>query len=134
MLPQYLNNKRAFTLVEIMVVVGIIAILASLAIPAIVRSKMQANDTFAKKALKTLSTAAEWYSNQNSSTYPSDETALVNAAPPYLNQFFCTKTINGYSYGCTFQTSGYTLTATPTQIGSSGTTTFTIVTGGILTP
>jgi len=128
--------EQGFTLVEIMIVVAIIALLAAIAIPNLLRAKMTSNDALAKATLRAISTAAESYGTSNNGNYPGNETSLVSATPPYLNEAYCANSpIAGYNYNCaTMSTSGYSITATPVAIGSTGSTTETITTGGVLTP
>ena len=128
------NNKSGFTLVEIMIVVAIIALLAAIAIPNLLRAKLSANDALAKATLRSISTASESFGTANNGQYPSDITSLTGATPAYLNSAYCATTLSGYTYDCTFATTGYTVSATPVTVGSSGTTVYTIVTGGVLTP
>jgi type IV pilus assembly protein PilA len=123
-----------FTLVEIMIVVSIIAVLATIAIPNLLRAKMTSNDSVAKSTLRTISTSCETYANSNNGNYPIDEASLTSAVPAYTNKAYCGTAISGYNITCTFAASTYTLTATPMSVGSSGTTTYTITTGGVLTP
>jgi prepilin-type N-terminal cleavage/methylation domain-containing protein len=55
------RSNRGFTLIELMIVVGIIAIIAGIAIPSLLRSKMTANHGGAGAALKALVTQeATW--------------------------------------------------------------------------
>ena len=118
-----------------MIVVAIIALLAAIAIPNLLRAKMSANDAAAKATLKSLATVSETYAAANSGNYPTDMTSLTGATPPYISKNYCGTTVSGFVYTCPTQTaSGYTFVATPGNVGTSGTTTFTITTGGVLTP
>jgi type IV pilus assembly protein PilA len=127
-------NRKGFTLVEIMIVVAIIALLAAIAIPNLLRARISANDALAKSTLRTLSTASETFATGNSGNYPADISSLTGATPAYVNKDYCAQTVSGFNYTCPFNTGYYTFIGTPVAVGTSGTTTFTITTGGILTP
>ena len=125
------SAQSAFTLIEIMVVVAIIAVLAAIAIPNLTRSRTSANESSAQATLKTIGAALENYYAINNK-YPSDTNALLGAAPPYLNRDYFTGSTNGYTFTTTTLADyAYLITASPVS-SSTGTTTFTVSTGAVL--
>ncbi len=131
--------KSGFTLVEIMIVVAIIALLAAIAIPNLLRAKVSANDALAKATVRSISTAAEAFATANSGNYPTAMTDLTAPAsgPAYLNtDYNCAAgapgaALSGYQYQCDFLASGYTIAATP-ETANSGSMTVTVTTGGVM--
>ena len=50
-----MKTEKGFTLIELMIVVAVIAIIAAIAIPNLLRSRMSANEASAIGALRTIS-------------------------------------------------------------------------------
>jgi prepilin-type N-terminal cleavage/methylation domain-containing protein len=124
------KSHEGFTLVEIMIVVAIILLLAIMAIPNMVRTRINANDTSARAALKSISTALENYYGINN-IYPTDPSVLLGDTPPYLSQDYFAAAYNGYNFTYTITNYSYTITATPITPGTTGTSTVTITTGSV---
>jgi len=131
-------NRKGFTLVEIMIVVAIIALLAAIAIPNLLSARMTANTAAAKANIRSLSTAAETFSTANNGTYPAsvpELTQFIGSAAGYCADEGGTATaVQGYNYACTMTAGGYQFVASPVTVGTTGTTTYTATTGGVLTP
>jgi prepilin-type N-terminal cleavage/methylation domain-containing protein len=91
--------RRAFTLIEIMIVVGIVAILISLAVPNILRSRVIANEGAALANLRTVNSACQLY-HINNETYPSNLSDLVepNSNPPYMDPTLAAGQKQGYEF------------------------------------
>lgn len=127
-------NKKilsGFTLVEILVVVGILALLVSIAIPHLLRARITANESATRANLHMISTALETYALTNG-TYPPNTTALIGQSPPYLALDYFSGLYSGYGYVGTLAPYAYSVVATPAS-SSQGTAVYTVVTGGVLT-
>ena len=122
-----------FTLVEIMIVVAIIALLASIAISNLLRARRAANDVYAQATLKAISTSCETFAIIHSGNYPVVMNDLITTSPPILRVDYTAALTGGYNFTCpTFADTGYICAATPVSCNSSGTRIFTISTGSVI--
>ena len=132
-----MKRKRyllGFTLVEIIIAVGIIALIAAIAIPNLLRARITANESIAKATLSSIGKALEMYYSLNSS-YPNAEADLLtpNSNPPYLGTSYDGKTIRGYQYVYQLGGANYRIVATPQNCGVTGKKVFTIQQNNVIT-
>lgn len=104
------KSNSGFTLVEIMIVIGIIALIAAISIPNLVRTRLGANEKAAQITLKAISSACESFRvTQPIISYPAATADLTTADPQYCDaSIFDVAGFRGYIF---------TYTAGPAAIG-----------------
>jgi prepilin-type N-terminal cleavage/methylation domain-containing protein len=127
------HKEKGFSLIELLIVVAIILIIAAIAIPNLLRSKMASNEAATVSALRTINTSSVAYST----TYGQFPGTLGSLGPmasgqnptsttaDLVDSVLAAGTKSGYTITYTGATSSgvvgsYTITAAPVTQGVSG--------------
>ena len=113
-----MNKKQGFTLIEMMIVVGIIAILAAIAIPNLLRSRIQTNESAAIQSLRTVMGAQTAYSATNY-TFATSFADLTSATPSFLSGDW-DPAKGGYLFVLGGDPDNFTLNANAKEYGITG--------------
>lgn len=131
-----LQKTRGFSLIEVLVVVAVILVIAALAIPSFLRSKIRANEAAVVGALRAISTAQVSYQTTYQKGYapsldalkpPPSGTAPNATAADLIDPVLATSIRNGYNFDYNpIDTDGdgqpdqYTVNANPIAVGQTG--------------
>lgn len=107
------NMKNGFSLLELLIIVAIILIIATIAIPSLLRSRQSAQESSAVAQLRTINTAEVTYIGTNQGSY-GDITSLVTQG--LLDSRF-NGSISGYNF--TIAVSGNLYTANATAVSTN---------------
>jgi prepilin-type N-terminal cleavage/methylation domain-containing protein len=120
------NNQKGFSLIELLIVVAIILIIAAIAIPNLLRSRMAANEASAVGSLRTLNTAAVQYNTTYGIGFPdalgdlAPATTASSTAADLIDSVLASGTKSGYDFVWAGGGDTYTITATPSTVGTTG--------------
>jgi prepilin-type N-terminal cleavage/methylation domain-containing protein len=105
------NKQKGFSLIELLIVVAIILIIAAIAIPNLLRSKMAANEASAVASLRTYNTSIVAYQTTYGTMPATDFAQLGPATTPSASAADLVDNLLGHANPA--QKSGYSFTYTP---------------------
>ena len=125
------HRQRGFSLIELLIVISIILILITIAVPRFSRAQMYTRETAALQAVKTLHTAEIQYQSQ----YGRYAASLTELGPPasgaptpssadLIGNDLANGEKQGYRFVVAATPGGYTINANPVSYGSSGSRSF----------
>jgi type IV pilus assembly protein PilA len=139
------NKQKGFSLIELLIVVAIILIIAAIAIPNLLRSRMAANEASAVGSLRTINTAEVAYSTTYNIGYSSTLPDLgpagtaTSTTADLIDSVLSAGIKSGYSFVYTPGTADasgninqYSLTGVPTNTGVTGQRSFFTDQSGVI--
>jgi type IV pilus assembly protein PilA len=117
------TKQKGFSLIELLIVVAIILIIAAIAIPNLLRSKMAANEASAVASLRTYNTSIVSYST----TYGTDPTALSSLGPSTTPSSTAADLVDNLLGAASPIKSGYTFTFSSGAATAGVISTYTIL-------
>jgi type IV pilus assembly protein PilA len=125
------SKKRGFSLIELLIVIAIILIIITVALPKMTNAMRYAHETAAIKAIQTIHTMQVQYNSQ----YGRYAASLTEMGPPatgaataasadLIDSGLAGGEKSGYKFTMTGNQGGYVINATPVAYGNTGSRTF----------
>ena len=129
------THSKGFSLIELLIVVAIILIIAAIAIPNLLQSRIAANQASAVGSCRTINTAMITYASTYNTGFAPDLGSLGGTVSPptssaagLIDNVLASGVKSGYKFTCTIGTpdvSGrintYSVNASPITVGTTGT-------------
>jgi type IV pilus assembly protein PilA len=130
-----IREQRGFSLIELLIVVAIILVIAAIAIPNFMRSRIAANEAASVQNMRNITTANVVYSSTYGVGYaqtlaalgPSGTSLPSSAHASLIDDVLAAGTKSGYTYvympaapDASGSTPSYTLNANPVTVGITG--------------
>lgn len=124
-------KHQGFSLIELLIVIAIILIIVTVALPKLNNATRYAHETAALKAIQTIHTMQVQYNSQ----YGHYATSLTEMGPPatgaanasaadLIDSSLAAGEKSGYKFTMTGNQGGYQISAVPTAYGNTGSRTF----------
>ena len=123
-----MKRDKAFTIVELMIVVAVIALIVSIAIPSFQSARKSAASTQAIGLLRTVVTLSEQYHTRLGS-YPNDENDLINAG---MMPDYNASPVAAYNFSYAGAPAVWTMSANPKIPGVTGDNYFFVDQSGVI--